>query len=201
MVDLLDVPALETERLRLVIPTEEMAAPLAELLRRNRRHFAAASPRVDREPTPESCLEQIRVGRAEAAAGRALHLLLIARDDPSGAPIGSVSFTQIVRGAFLATYLGYRIDERHQGRGLMTEALRCAIRYAFEQVGLHRIMAAYVPTHERSGRLLRRLGFTVEGYARDYLFLDGAWRDHLCYALTTEDVPSGLSSRWRAVSS
>lgn len=49
-------------------------------------------------------------------------------------------------------------------------------------------MANYVPTNERSGRLLRRLGFTVEGYARDYLFIDGAWRDHVLTSLTNPAV-------------
>ncbi len=67
----------------------------------------------------------------------------------------------------------------------MAEALRRAIRHAFDEMGLHRLMANYVPTNEHSGRLLRRLGFTIEGYARDYLLLDGVWKDHILTALVS----------------
>jgi ribosomal-protein-alanine N-acetyltransferase len=66
----------------------------------------------------------------------------------------------------------------------MFEALQALVRYAFEDLKLHRIMANYMPANERSGRLLRRIGFVVEGYARDYLHLDGAWRDHILTSLT-----------------
>jgi len=67
----------------------------------------------------------------------------------------------------------------------MGEALRAAFGQVFGLLGLHRIMANYLPTNERSARLLRRLGFTVDGYARDYLYIDGAWRDHILTALTS----------------
>jgi ribosomal-protein-alanine N-acetyltransferase len=65
----------------------------------------------------------------------------------------------------------------------MQEALTGAIAYVFDELRLHRIMANYMPINERSGRLLRRLGFVVEGYARDYLFIAGGWRDHVLTAL------------------
>jgi [ribosomal protein S5]-alanine N-acetyltransferase len=70
------------------------------------------------------------------------------------------------------------------GKGLMNEALTEMIRFAFEELQLHRIMANYVPTNERSGQVLRRLGFAVEGYARDYLFIGGKFRDHELTSLT-----------------
>ena len=73
---------------------------------------------------------------------------------------------------------------------LMTEAVAAAIRYAFEDLRLHRVKAAYLPTNERSGRLLRRLGFVVEGYARDYLLIQGRWQDQVLVALINPD--------WRA---
>jgi len=77
----------------------------------------------------------------------------------------------------------YQIAQAHEGRGLMTEALRASNRFVFEGLRLHRIMANYRPENERSGRLLERLGFAREGVAKDYLFIDGAWRDHVLTAL------------------
>jgi len=54
-------------------------------------------------------------------------------------------------------------------------------------MNLHRIMANYVPTNERSASVLKKLGFQVEGYARDYLYLNGKWRDHILTSLTNKD--------------
>src|SRR3546814_5111337 len=104
-------------------------------------------------------------------------------EDPDGPVIGQVNFSNIVRGAFQAAHMGYQIDAECEGRGLMTEALRLAIDFMFARFGLHRIMANYIPDNHRSGRVLERLGFEKEGYARNYLFIDGAWRDHVLTAL------------------
>lgn len=68
----------------------------------------------------------------------------------------------------------------------MYEALTAAVKYTFEEMNLHRIMANYMPANERSGKLLRQLGFTLEGYARDYLLLEGGWRDHILTSLINE---------------
>jgi ribosomal-protein-alanine N-acetyltransferase len=78
--------------------------------------------------------------------------------------------------------LGYAIDAAHEGRGLMREALQATIEYVFDVLRLHRIQANYVPENRRSGALLERLGFVREGLARDYLFINGAWRDHVLTA-------------------
>ena len=75
-----------------------------------------------------------------------------------------------------------RLGASYEGAGLMFEALTAAVEYVFAERRLHRIMANYVPTNERSGRLLRRLGFAVEGYARDYLYInnkDGTYTDRM----------------------
>jgi len=70
----------------------------------------------------------------------------------------------------------------------MREGLEAALTYVFQELGVHRVMAAYMPHNERSARLLRSLGFEAEGYAREYLHLDGAWRDHV---LTSRLRPGG----------
>lgn len=99
--------------------------------------------------------------------GEALHSLISLPGDTPGNIVGDINFTNVVRGAFQSGYLGYQLDRALEGRGLMGEALAVAIDHVFRHMNLHRLMANYVPTNERSARLLRRLGFSMEGYARD----------------------------------
>ncbi len=102
--------------------------------------------------------------------------------------LGNCNFGNFVWGAFRCATLGYRLDHRVVGQGVMSEALRCAIQYLWNERKFHRIQANYRPINERSGHVLRRLGFVVEGYARDYLFIDGAWRDHVLTSLTNPNL-------------
>ena len=79
--------------------------------------------------------------------------------------------------------LAYAIDTAHEGRGLMAEALEAALADAFSpRVNLHRVQANVRPENSRSLALLARLKFEREGLAREYLFIDGAWRDHVMNA-------------------
>ena len=176
---------IETGRLFLVGPAPEHAAPLRDYLARNREHFAPYLPPLPAGlDTVEFWHERVQAWREERAADQSLRLLLIDRHGDRRRVIGDCAFNNIVRGAFQACHLGYKLDREYVGRGLMREALAAGIEHAFGPLKLHRIMANYQPTNERSGRLLRRLGFTIEGYARDYLFLNGAWRDHILTSLT-----------------
>lgn len=117
----------------------------------------------------------------ERLAGRGLYLLICDRE--SAQMIGECHFGNIVLGAFLACHLGYSLAEQAQGRGLMTEALRRAIAYVFDDLQLHRIMANHRPENERSARVLAALGFEREGFARSYLKINGQWADHVLTAL------------------
>ena len=102
--------------------------------------------------------------------------------------MGSIGLSQIARGAFHNAMLGYAIDGARQGQGLMHEALQAVIAHAFSPaVHLHRIQANVRPENHRSLALLQRLGFEYEGLAREYLFIDGAWRDHRMFALRKAD--------------
>jgi len=101
--------------------------------------------------------------------------------------IGLANFFNVVRGTFHACYLGYSIGEKWQGRGLMFEALTTVIDHMQRSQHIHRIMANYMPHNQRSGDLLARLGFEKEGYAKDYVMIDGEWRDHILTALTTKE--------------
>jgi ribosomal-protein-alanine N-acetyltransferase len=81
------------------------------------------------------------------------------------------------------------LDAAQQGQGLMTEALRGLVRYAFDDLRLHRMQASYMPENARSARVLERLGFAVEGYAKRYLFINGQFRDHVLTALINDALP------------
>ena len=82
---------------------------------------------------------------------------------------------------------GRALAERAQGNGYMHEALQATNAYVFKELNMHRVMANFMPHNTRSNAVLRRLGFTIEGYARDYLFVNGAWRDHVLTSLTNPD--------------
>jgi len=94
-----------------------------------------------------------------------------------------ISFSGIVHDEFQTCWLGYRLDRSLEGHGLMHAALAPAIAAVFERYKLHRIMASHQPENLRSGHLLRRLGFGIEGYSRDFMFVNGEWRDNVLVAL------------------
>ena len=187
-------PLLLTARLRLVAPDEGLADALADFHERNRAHLAPWDPPTPPDFfTPAFQARRLRESAMAYAAGTGVRYLLQPIGDPSRV-VGNVHFSNIVRGAFQNCNLGYALDQALEGQALMAEALRCAIAEMFSaRVNLHRIQAAYRPENERSGRVLTRLGFTYEGLAPDYLFIDGAWRDHRVTALRNPDflLPDG----------
>ena len=111
------------------------------------------------------------------------HANLVAREAASGRLVGVVSLENIVGGAFWSCEVSYYGMSGFEGRGMMTQAVRLALRYGFRQLGLHRVAAAVRPENARSCALLRRAGFRFEGVSPELLWVDGAWRDHERYAL------------------
>ena len=175
---------LETERLRLGLPGREDAAEIVRFYAANRDHLQPWSPTFQPVLFSERFWrEEADRRRAEFEAGRELCCFLATREE-HGRVIGNVSLTQITRGAFQACTLGYALAADAQGRGYMVEAVRGAVGFAFAKLGLHRVMANYVPRNHRSAAVLSRAGFTVEGYARDYLMINGRWEDHVMTAVT-----------------
>lgn len=113
-------------------------------------------------------------------------LLVCLRD--SGAIAGMVNINNIIRGSFQNGSLGYAAFAPAAGRGHMTEGLGLVVRYAFEQLWLHRLEAQIQPGNHPSRRLVQRLGFRNEGYSRDLIFINGAWRDHEIWAITSDMI-------------
>ncbi len=119
--------------------------------------------------------------------------MVLFRVDPAeGASIiGRIALTGVMRGAFMSAHLGYWIDEEHQRRGYMTEAVRAVVRFAFDVLGLHRVQAAVMPHNAASLRVLEKLGFRKEGESPRYLQIAGKWADHAVFAVTAEEWPEG----------
>jgi [ribosomal protein S5]-alanine N-acetyltransferase len=113
---------------------------------------------------------------------------------------GQLTVGSIVWGSARSAQVGYWIDEAYAGLGIIPTALAMAIDHCFFVVGLHRVEATIRPENHASRRVVEKLGFREEGLRRRSLHIDGAWRDHLCYAMTTEDAAGGLMARWRRIS-
>ncbi|HJK94749.1 MAG: alanine acetyltransferase [Sandaracinus sp.] len=112
--------------------------------------------------------------------------LLLVRRREDDALIGVFNLSQIVRGVFRSAYLGYYGFSATTGRGYMHEGMTLLVHHAFLTIGLHRIEANVRPENRASIALVRRSGFEREGYSPNYLFLDGAWRDHERWAIRRE---------------
>ena len=181
---------LTTARLVLRASHPALAAAVAAFYRRNRQpHARWNPPMAEATFTEEGQAESLTATHVAAAAGSGIGWWLFARDDAHTA-LGQIHLSQIARRAFCNAMLGYSIDAGFEGRGLMREALVAALTDAFSpRVRLHRVQANVRPENSRSLALLSRLGFEHEGLAREYLFIDGAWRDHALTALRNPDWP------------
>jgi len=100
---------------------------------------------------------------------------------------GEINLSSVQRGPFQSAYVGYWIDQAQAGHGYMPEALVAAARFAFEDVRLHRIQISIIPRNHRSRRVVEKLKIRDEGIAHRYLEINGAWEDHIRYALTVEE--------------
>jgi ribosomal-protein-alanine N-acetyltransferase len=98
-----------------------------------------------------------------------------------GRLVGGLTLANVRRGVAQAGSLGYWMGLPHVRQGYMTAAVRAVIPFAFGTLRLHRLEAACIPTNTASIRLLENTGFVREGYAREYLCINGIWQDHLLY--------------------
>ncbi|MGO4665747.1 GNAT family N-acetyltransferase [Bosea sp. 2YAB26] len=174
-------------------PNLFLRAPLANdyaawaVLRMESREFLTPWEPVWNEDDLTRNSFRLRVKRAarEIAADEAYPLFIF--DAGSETLLGGLTLGLIRRGVAQACTLGYWMGQRHAGKGYMTEAVRGAVRFAFSDLGLHRVEAACLPGNEPSRRLLERVGFRCEGEARAYLRINGNWADHLLYAMISTD--------------
>jgi ribosomal-protein-alanine N-acetyltransferase len=178
---------LRTARLELRPAAPIDAAAMAAFMRANEAHLGPWSPTPPADfYTEEHWAHRFETEAHDAIAGRGVRFLFATPDDPDGI-VGWATLSTIVRGVWHCCNLGYGLGAAHEGRGLMVEGLEAVIARAFGPMNLHRIQANYMPSNARSAKVLRRLGFKVEGYAYDFLRINGAWEDHVLTALTNPD--------------
>jgi ribosomal-protein-alanine N-acetyltransferase len=141
----------------------------------------------------------VRSVSRQARDGRMLPWLVF-WDERRGRPqlAGQLTVSGIVGGSASWGQIGYWVDERLAGRGIIPTAVALATDYCFQVMGLHRIEIAIRPENAKSLRVVEKLGFRPEGLRPRYLHIDGDWRDHLVFALNAEEVREGLLRRWDA---
>ena len=184
------VPVIDTDRLQLGIPDAGDADRVHAYAQRNREHIAPWSAAPEEMTRSKSEWRQELAGYpSQLDFGLALRLVFLDRDDLDGPILGRCQFVDMSPMPTSACQMGFDLDRGAQGGGLMFEAVSAAIRFVFEELALHRILANYMPTNERCGRVLRRLGFVPEGYARDWVGIEGQWRDHILSSLVNPANP------------
>lgn len=151
-------------------------------------------------PGPPSYSALVRELNRQARHGRALPWLVCYSSSDAAPPqlAGQLTVSGIVGGSAGWGQIGYWVDQRLAGRGIIPTAVALATDFCFTQVGLHRIEITVRPENTRSLRVVEKLRFRPEGLRPRYLHIDGDWRDHLIFALNAEDVPEGLLARYLA---
>jgi len=131
------------------------------------------------------------VVRASARRGQSLPFIITVDDELAG----QITIGNVVRGSLCSAWIGYWVASHIVNGGVATAAAALLVDHCFTGAGLHRVEATVRPENVASRRVLAKLGFREEGLLRRYLDVAGAWRDHVCLALTVEDVPNGLAHR------
>ena len=171
-------------QVRLIKSTDTVM--IANYFMRNRHHLEPWEPkRANAFFTPEGWKQ--RLLQLVELHKHNLAFYFVIFDKQEHKIIGTVSYSNITRFPFHASHIGYSLDEKYQGNGIMQRAVKETINWMFSVQNLHRIMAAYIPHNEKRGKVLSALGFVKEGEAKDYLYINGAWEDHILTSKINDD--------------
>jgi ribosomal-protein-alanine N-acetyltransferase len=193
---------LSGRRVRLRTLTEDNYAEWFEVRARCRGWLVPWEPRPDGSPTtPEDrasfvarCAARERERQMGTGYGFGIFF--------EGKLAGEITLSSIQRGPFQNAFVGYWVDQAMAGNGLAPEATVAVLRFAFEELSLHRIEVAIVPRNRASRRVVEKLDLREEGVALRYLEIDGRWEDHVRYAITSEewtDRRQDLVPKWIGV--
>ncbi len=142
---------------------------------------------------PATFRAMVRDLRHQARAGRAMPFAVTVDD----VFVGQLTVSNIVGGSARWAQVGYWIDQKYAGHGVIPTAVAMAVDHCLFEAGMHRVEIAIRPENTASLRVVQKLGFTEFGYAPRYLHIDGEWRDHRLFAITVEECPGGLLRRFK----
>jgi len=178
----------ETERLLLKVLDKTYASLVLDYFLRNKAFLEKWEILRDSEfYTKEYQERQLDNDLNEIEKGSLMKLWIFKKEDKSTI-IGSIAFSNIIRGPFLSCFLGYRLDKDQVNKGYMTEAIRKGISIVFNDLKLHRIEANIMPKNKQSLRVVEKLGFYNEGLAYKYLKINGKWEDHIHMVLLNDEI-------------
>ncbi len=193
MVFLRSVPSVDTgpvlygEAVTLRVPQMTDFREWAELRQKSRDFLVPWEPTWPRDDLTKSAFRRrIRRYQQDMRDDRAYPFF--AFDAATSELVGGLTLSNVRRGVAQTCALGYWVGAPFARNGRMTAAVSTIIPFVFDQLGFHRLEAACLPSNEPSIRLLKKSGFAEEGYARRYLKINGVWRDHLLFALLSDDA-------------
>lgn len=158
------------------------AGALSAFYLRNASHLRYWEPRREHGfHSMQSWTQRLEERLAEFESGTSAHF--VSYDHSTNQIVATCSLTNIARGPFQAGNLGYAVCKTREGKGLMSQLCQYVIAFSFNELGLNRVMANYMPGNTRSEALLNQLGFEREGLARKYLYINGQWEDHVLTSL------------------
>jgi [ribosomal protein S5]-alanine N-acetyltransferase len=180
------LPAIVGDRVVLRVPQMSDYAEWAALREASRDFLTPWEPTWPPDDlTRASYRRRIRRYAEDQRSDLAYPLFVFRKSD--NVLVGGLTLANIRRGCAQAGNLGYWMGAAYSRQGYMTAAVKLVVPFAFETLRLHRVEAACIPANAASIRLLEKTGFRREGFAREYLCIDGAWQDHLLYARLKHD--------------
>lgn len=186
-----ETPMLMGQRVMLRAPRPGDYTAWRDLRRASRDFLRPYEPRwTDSDLSQRVFASRLKRGRDEAKAGTDYSFFIFTRS--GGDLVGGITLSNVRRRAAQFVNLGYWMGHAFAGQGYMTEAVGLVVPFCFETLGLHRIHAAFLPDNQASRRVLEKNGFREEGYAENYLQIDGRWADHVLFGLTRERYDSTI---------
>ena len=179
--------ALDTDNLRLAVLRKSEAARVAEYLQNNRDfHKQFSQTHTDDYFTISTQKKYLAYDCNSFLEGTLVPLWITLKGDNK--IIGRVSFFNFAYGGMMSCACGYHLDKDHTGKGYMTEALKSAMAFVFDEYKMHRIEAFIVPENEPSLNLVKRVGFHYEGKRNSYMHINGRYRDHEAFYMLEDDM-------------